>query len=94
MTFGTSTGRNGEAKMHNIVIDLPVDPPEVDFVHYGECEDRQFFQCPECQTLIPDSELNLCECNLKFIPRISGCKCDEINDFYFCLLYTSDAADE
>ena len=67
---------------NNIVVNLPVDPPEVDFVHYGECEDRQFFQCPECQTLIPDSELNLCECNLKFIPRISECKCDEINNFY------------
>ena len=82
MTFGTFTGRNGEAKMYNIVIDLPVDPPWVDFVHYGECEDRRFFQCPECKALIPDSDLNLCKCNLKFIPRISECTCDAINDFY------------
>ena len=113
MTFGTFTGRNGEAKMNESNKDeaiyfgaevtigeasmrdkyetssteeffygLPVDPPWVDFVHYGECEDKRFFQCPECKALIPDSDLNLCECNLKFIPRISECTCDAINDFY------------
>jgi len=66
----------------DIVINLPVDPPWVDFSHYTECEDSKFFQCPDCQSLVPDSNLNICECNLKFIPRITECVCDEINDMY------------
>ena len=58
---------------------LPIDPPWVDFVHYAECEDKKFFQCPECRSLVPDSDLNICECNLRFIPRISECVCETIN---------------
>jgi len=68
--------------MHNIVIDLPVDPPEVDFVHYTECEDRRLFQCPECKSFVEDTKLNICECNLKFIPRITECVCGELSYDY------------
>ena len=59
-------------------VTLAVDPPWVDEGHYTECEDRRFWQCRECNALIPDSELNLCECSLKFIPRITECVCDAI----------------
>ena len=55
-----------------------VTPPWVDEVHYLECEGRLFWRCPECWSLIPDSQLNVCECSLKFIPRVSECVCDAI----------------
>ena len=63
-----------------IIADLPVNPPWVDEVHYTECEDKRFFQCPECNSLVPDIYLNLCECSLKFIPRITECVCDELSE--------------
>ena len=66
--------------MQDIVVNLPVDPPWVDFVHYTECEDRRLFQCPECKSFVEDSNLNICECNLKFIPRITECVCGELSN--------------
>lgn len=64
--------------MRDIVVHLPVDPPDVDFIHYAECEDRSLFQCHECGIFVPDNEVNRCNECLKFIPRISSCVCDEI----------------
>ena len=55
------------------------EPPWVDFVHYTECEDGRFFQCPECKSLVEDTKLNICECSLKFIPRITECVCDTLS---------------
>ena len=63
--------------MNSIVVNLPIDPP--DEQHFPECENRQLFQCPDCRALIPDNYLNICECNLRFIPRINDCVCDAIS---------------
>lgn len=85
--FGISTGRKGKTTMPNYfspyaTVNLPIDPPWVDFIHYTGCEDSKFYQCPECKTLVPDSDLNICECNLKFIPRPTECICDDIDSMY------------
>ena len=64
----------------NYIVDAPVDAPWVDFVHYPECEDQKLFQCPDCKTLIADTNLNVCDCSMKFIPRITECVCLEIRD--------------
>ena len=65
-------------RMNSVIVSLPVNPPWVDFVHFTQCEDGKLFQCPDCHSLVPDSYLNICECNLKFIPRITECVCDEL----------------
>ena len=64
----------------DIVVNLPIDPPWIDFSHYAECEDRKLFQCPECKSLVPDIYLNVCECSLKFIPRITECVCEILDN--------------
>ena len=68
--------------MKDIVVNLPVDPPWVNEVHYTECEDRRLFQCPECKSFVEDTKLNLCECSLKSIPRITECVCSELSYDY------------
>ena len=66
--------------VNNIIVNLPVNPPWVDETHYTECEDRRLFQCPECKSFVEDTKLNICECSLKFIPRITECVCGELSN--------------
>jgi len=58
-----------------------IDPPDVYFEHWSDCENQRLWQCksPHCTELIPDTELNWCENCLVFIPRISECVCDELD---------------
>ena len=48
--------------------------------HFGECEDRVFWECPYCNKLYHDDALNYCtDCSI-FIPRVSRCVCQDIAD--------------
>lgn len=49
-------------------------PPEYD--HRSECENEEYYKCPDCNDLIHEKYLNYC-CG-RFIPRPDECTCDEI----------------
>jgi hypothetical protein len=64
-------------------LEARVNPPWVDEKHFADCEDRRFWKCPECKALTSDTWLNLCDwgCDLKFIPRVDECVCEQIENW-------------
>ena len=61
-----------------------INPSWVDFNHNAGCEDHKFFQCRDthCTDLIPDTELNWCPACLVFIPRITECVCEQLDELW------------
>lgn len=49
--------------------------------HKNECENAEYYYCKDCRELVHESQKNLCPTCLLFIPRVTGCICDNLPEY-------------